>query len=356
MASKYSQLFSILIIAALMQFLAIVVIGEPQVPCYFIFGDSLVDVGNTNEFVKAEKANYPPYGIDFPKGVTGRFTNGLTVPDMIGKLLGFPDFIPRYANATDEEIIRGVNYGSAGAGIRNETGRNVGERIIFDKQLLNHEATVSRISLLQRNQTFTNEYIKKCIYLVNVGSDDYVNNYLMPNNYPTSSIYTPDQYATVLIQQYSQQLTTLYNYGARKVVVFGLGPIGCTPLAIATFGTNGKPCSESINNLVKLFNDRLKPLIVDLNNNLSDAKFTYINFSGIAAPLNVVPNYSCCQTTGPDGLCVPNSNPCLVRALTAWFDGTHPSETANKILASRSYIKLSPTDASPYDISQLARL
>ena len=58
--------------------------GVPQVPCYFIFGDSLADNGNNNLLQTKAKANYAPYGIDFPNGPTGRFTNGLTMFDMIG--------------------------------------------------------------------------------------------------------------------------------------------------------------------------------------------------------------------------------------------------------------------------------
>ncbi|KAK1424866.1 hypothetical protein QVD17_20206 [Tagetes erecta] len=212
MASKVHLLFRVLLIAAVMQLHSVIVVGEPQVPCYFLFGDSLVDTGNNNRFVKAEKANYPPYGIDFPQGVTGRFTNGRTAPDIIGQLLGFSNFTPLYSTVTNEEIDKGVNYGSAGAGIREETGRNLGERISFDKQILNHQEIISRLwRLMQDNQTLTNEYIKKCIYIVNIGSDDYVNNYLMPSNYSTSSIFNPDQYATLLIQQYSQQLTALLH-------------------------------------------------------------------------------------------------------------------------------------------------
>lgn len=84
MAFKVGLLFGVLMISALMHFQIRIVIGEPQVPCYFIFGDSLVDSGNNNGFLRAKKANYPPYGIDFPQGATGRFTNGLTVPDVIG--------------------------------------------------------------------------------------------------------------------------------------------------------------------------------------------------------------------------------------------------------------------------------
>ncbi|KAK1424868.1 hypothetical protein QVD17_20208 [Tagetes erecta] len=358
MTSKRNIFFPIPIIVALLQLQIINnVIGEPQVPCYFIFGDSLVDNGNNNRLVTAAKANYPPYGIDFPQGVTGRFTNGLTVADVIGQLLGFPDFIPPYATASNNEISRGVNYGSGGAGIRAESGRNLGDRISLSRQLVNHEAVVSRLSLLQRNRTFTNEQIKKCIYIVNMGSNDYINNYFMPNNYPSSRIYTPDQYATLLIRQYSKQLTTLYRLGARKIAVFGLGFIGCAPAEIAIFGTDGKSCVESINNVTKLFNDKLKPLVDDLNNGLSDARFTFINITSISTPQGGValPNVPCCQVRS-DGQCTPNSIPCSNRLLSVWYDGFHPTEITNRFLASVSYNALSPTDASPYDISQLAKL
>lgn len=64
-----------------------VVIGNPRVPCLFIFGDSLVDNGNNNDLETQAKANYKPYGIDFPEGVSGRFTNGRTIADMIGSFL-----------------------------------------------------------------------------------------------------------------------------------------------------------------------------------------------------------------------------------------------------------------------------
>lgn len=52
----------------------------------FIFGDSLVDVGNNNYIRTLAKANYKPIGVDFGKP-TGRFTNGRTVGDIIGNSL-----------------------------------------------------------------------------------------------------------------------------------------------------------------------------------------------------------------------------------------------------------------------------
>lgn len=45
------------------------VLGAPQVPCFFIFGDSLADNGNNNLLGTLAKVNYAPYGIDYPGGV-----------------------------------------------------------------------------------------------------------------------------------------------------------------------------------------------------------------------------------------------------------------------------------------------
>lgn len=84
MFCQLNLLLSIHIFLVFMYFGVFVVIGEPQIPCYFIFGDSLVDSGNNNQLVTTTKANYPSYGIDFPQGVTGRFTNGRTIDDIIG--------------------------------------------------------------------------------------------------------------------------------------------------------------------------------------------------------------------------------------------------------------------------------
>lgn len=61
------------------------VTSDPIAPCYFIFGDSLVDNGNNNQLNSLARANYFPYGIDFAFGPTGRFSNGRTTVDVIGK-------------------------------------------------------------------------------------------------------------------------------------------------------------------------------------------------------------------------------------------------------------------------------
>uniref|UniRef100_A0A2N9HQD0 GDSL esterase/lipase n=1 Tax=Fagus sylvatica TaxID=28930 RepID=A0A2N9HQD0_FAGSY len=57
-----------------------------KVPAMFVFGDSLVDVGNNNHLhLSLAKADIPHYGLDFPTNKpNGRFTNGMNAADFLG--------------------------------------------------------------------------------------------------------------------------------------------------------------------------------------------------------------------------------------------------------------------------------
>ncbi|KAK4389471.1 GDSL esterase/lipase [Sesamum angolense] len=317
-------------------------LSAPQVPCFFIFGDSLVDSGNNNDLPTLAKVDYPPYGIDFRKGPTGRFTNGGTTADFLGELLGFDDYIPPFATAEGNEIIRGVNYASGSAGIRDETGEQLGVRINLNNQLKNHNVTITRIAGLLGSGT--PELLNKCLYYFVIGSNDYINNYLVPEYYPTSRMYTPEQYATVLVQQYSQHFKTLYGFGARKVAVNGIGPVGCAPAMLAR-GTNGSACVDWMNKAVQLFNDKLKLLVDDFNTNITDAKFLYLSAMDLR-PTELIAlgirflSKPCCKVSNTTGLCIPGETPCPIRALHAFYDAFHPSEIVNRVVAVASYIEL----------------
>lgn len=84
MAGVLPSLLVLIVVASTNTMIGGIVNADPQVPCYFIFGDSLVDNGNNNRLQSLAKANYLPYGIDFNGGPTGRFSNGLTTVDVIG--------------------------------------------------------------------------------------------------------------------------------------------------------------------------------------------------------------------------------------------------------------------------------
>jgi hypothetical protein len=78
-----------LVVPLLVGLLAVVAVAAAPAPAsaaraFFVFGDSLVDNGNNNYLITTARADAPPYGIDYPTHqATGRFSNGLNIPDII---------------------------------------------------------------------------------------------------------------------------------------------------------------------------------------------------------------------------------------------------------------------------------
>ncbi|RDX65403.1 GDSL esterase/lipase, partial [Mucuna pruriens] len=379
MAAKTKPWFLLSVLLLAVNCMQHCVHGESQVPCLFIFGDSLSDNGNNNNLLTTAKSNYVPYGIDFPKGPTGRFTDGKTSIDFISEYLGFAESsIPPYANTGGSDILKGVNYASGAAGIRPETGKlgelnfNAhGANIHLGAQMKNHKDIYSKIADKLGDSEKAKQYLNKCLYYLNIGNNDYINNYFHPI-YPTSRFYTPEQYAKVfynfqfvfrLISQIDVGLC-LYRigkyelhdeFGARKFVLVPAGVIGCTPNAMNTHKTNGS-CVEEMNNAKSMFNDKLRSLVDQFNNKFSaDSKFIFAGStdSSIYNGFSVV-NASCCRTVAHTG-CVPLLPPCQNRTEYAFWDGFHFTEAVNQITAIRSYNGSDPAFTYPMNIMQLVQ-
>lgn len=73
----------------------------------------------------------------------------------------------------------------------------------------------------------------------------------------------------------------MYNNGARKFALIGIGAIGCSPNELAQNSRDGTTCDERINSANRIFNSKLVSLVDYFNQNTRDAKFTYINAYGI---------------------------------------------------------------------------
>ncbi|KAH1128603.1 hypothetical protein AAZX31_06G302700 [Glycine max] len=337
-----------------------------QVPCFYIFGDSLVDNGNNNGILTLARANYRPYGIDFPGGATGRFTNGRTYVDALAQLLGFPTYIAPYSRARGLELLRGANYASGAAGIREETGSNLGAHTSLNEQVANFGNTVQQLRRFFRGDNESlNSYLNKCLFFSGMGSNDYLNNYFMSDFYSTSSDYTVKAFATVLLQDYSRQLSQLYSLGARKVMVTAVGQIGCIPYQLARFHGNNSRCNEKINNAISLFNSGLKKMVQNFNGGqLPGAKFVYLDFyessqdlssNGTSYGFDVI-DKGCCGVGRNNGqiTCLPLQQPCENRQKYLFWDAFHPTELANILLAKATYSSQSYT--YPINIQQLAML
>lgn len=99
-------------------------LANAEVPAIIVFGDSTVDTGNNNAVSTIVKANFPPYGRDFPDGkATGRFSNGRLIPEFISEAYGIRPTIPAYLDPayTITDFATGVCFASAGTGMDNAT-------------------------------------------------------------------------------------------------------------------------------------------------------------------------------------------------------------------------------------------
>ena len=71
----------------------------------------------------------------------------------------------------------------------------------------------------------------------------------------------------------------LYNLGARKFVITGLGVMGCIPSILAQSPVG--QCSDAVNQLVKPFNANVKTMINNLNARLPGSQFIYVNIASM---------------------------------------------------------------------------
>ncbi|KAI8550896.1 hypothetical protein RHMOL_Rhmol06G0143100 [Rhododendron molle] len=186
----------------------------------FVFGSSLVDNGNNNFLqVSMAKADYSPYGIDFPLGPSGRFTNGKNVIDLLGDKLKLGYYIPPFTNPSTKgtKVVHGVNYASGGSGILDDTGSLAGQVISLSQQMRNFEE-VTLPDLNAQQGCSSRESLPNYLFVVGTGGNDYSFNYFLRKS--SSSNYTTslEAFTSNLITKLSGQLKMmkiLSNYKLR---------------------------------------------------------------------------------------------------------------------------------------------
>lgn len=321
-----------------------------QLGASYVFGDSLVDAGNNNYLQTLSKADVSPNGIDFkPSGgnPTGRFTNGRTIADIVGEALGVPTYASPYLapNTTGRVILSGVNYASGGGGILNDTGRIFVNRLGMDIQVDYFNITRKQIDDLLGPSQAKDHIMKKSLFSVVIGSNDFLNNYFLPLiSAGTRIADSPDAFVDTMIDHIKFQLTRLYQLDARKFVVSNVGPIGCIPYQKSVNQLQENECVGLPNKLAQQYNAKLKDLLTQLGKDLPGSIFVHANVYDLV--MELVTNYkkygfntastACCGNGGRyAGIipCTPASSLCNDRDKHVFWDAYHPSEAANVLLA-----------------------
>ncbi|XP_062074695.1 GDSL esterase/lipase At5g41890 [Humulus lupulus] len=325
----------------------------------FVFGDSLVDAGNNDYLFTLSKANSPPYGIDFkPSGgrPTGRFTNGRTISDIVGQVLGAKTFPPPYLapNSQDEAVHRGINYASGASGILDETGKIFIGRVPLREQVNYFEQTrVHMVNTMGDNRT--NDLLKKAIFSLTIGSNDILNYFQPSIPFFSHDEITPVMFQDFMVSNLSVQLKRLHELGARKFIVVGVGPLGCIPFTRALNLLPSGKCSEEVNELIRGYNHKLNGLLEHFNKELGPQTiFVYANSYDIF--LNIIHNHlqygfentnePCCGGYFPPFVCFMKGEKdgkmnrsvsvmCDDRSKYVFWDAYHPTEAANLVIANQ---------------------
>ncbi|XWS64792.1 hypothetical protein CRYUN_Cryun05aG0034300 [Craigia yunnanensis] len=338
-SSTFSDFWMVLVF--LLALGSIAPLAEAQ--AFFIFGDSLVDSGNNNYLSTTARADSPPYGIDYPTGIpTGRFSNGLNIPDLIGEQIGLSESPLPYLSPefNGEKLLVGANFASAGVGILNDTGVQFVNILRMYRQLELFQEYKRRLSALTGSRQ-AHQLVNQSLFLITVGGNDFVNNYYLVPYSARSRQYKLPDYVKFLISEYRILLMKLYKQGAHRVLVTGTGPMGCVPAELAMRGTNGG-CSEELQRAASLYNPQLVQMLNGLNRKIGRDVFISANtqkmhndFVSDPRAFGFTTSQIACCGQGPYnglGLCTQLSNLCPDRALYAFWDPFHPSEKANRLI------------------------
>ncbi|KAH7690164.1 GDSL lipase/esterase protein [Dioscorea alata] len=315
----------------------------PTPPALYVYGDSLVDVGNNNYLPNpAFKANFPFQGIDYPGSIpTGRFGNGYIGPDYLAKYMGFLQSQPPYLSITNEnQTLRGVNFGSGGSGILNSTGLGT---ISLARQVMYFQEVASNLSRRVGNLT-AKKLLAKSICYISSGSNDIFAYFL---TYGLLNKTTNDQFIATLVKTLKTHLTTLYNSGARKIIILGTAGLGCTPVMRSLLFPISGDCSKDLNNLSIQFKNETRALLQNLTPTLSGLRYVFIDAYEMDSLIRANAHQygfteltnACCGLGRFNGQapCTPISNLCSNRDNHYSWDLVHPTRALAKLISNMSY-------------------
>ncbi|AQK76111.1 GDSL esterase/lipase LTL1 [Zea mays] len=147
-----------------------------------------------------------------------------------------------------------------------------------------------------------------------------------------------------LLSEYAQVLARLHDLGARRVLVQGVGPIGCVPAELALHSADGA-CDPELQRAAEMYNPRLMALLADLNARLGaggDPVFVGVNTHRIHNDFIDDPRAygfqtateACCGQGRFNGLglCTVMSSLCADRDAYVFWDNFHPTERANRLI------------------------
>lgn len=120
-----------------------------------------------------------------------------------------------------------------------------------------------------------NEIIKEALYLVSLGTNDFLENYY---TVPRRRLqFTIQQYEDFILELAGNFIGEIYKLGVRKISFTGLPPMGCLPLERATNVMSNFDCVEKYNFVAMEFNYKLEGFVWEMNKLLPSLAMVFSN-------------------------------------------------------------------------------
>ncbi|KAI3913588.1 hypothetical protein MKW92_043244 [Papaver armeniacum] len=302
----------------------------------YAFGDSYTDTGNTKSGPDGpagfNHVSSPPYGMTFFRKPTNRYSDGRLVIDFVTEFSFLPYLTP-YLNRDKSDTSHGINFAQnvtfyvPNASINVQLGwfQNILESHGCRRQVINNKMVMS----------------KEC---TEIGANDYA--------YIIGSSVTRETIQTLAISRVTGVLKELLEMGAKNLVVEGLPPTGCLPLALTLAPTDDRDdigCVGSANKQSYNHNTQLQANLQSLKKQYPQSMISYADY--FAAHRTVMKNtnkygfkeaFKCCCGSGAEpynfDLFVPCGSPSASKACKHPYqrinwDGVHLTEGMYKVVA-----------------------
>ncbi|WJX53428.1 hypothetical protein P8452_39420 [Trifolium repens] len=275
--------------------------------------------------------------------------------------LGLP-YLSAYLDSVGSNFSHGVNFATAGSTIRpqNTTKSHSGySPISLDVQLVQYSDFKTRSILIRKKGGMfkkllpKEEYFSKALYTFDIGQNDLTVGYKLNMTTEQVKAYIPD-----VLGQFSNVIKSVYKEGARSFWIHNTGPLGCLPYMLDGYPMSAAQidkfgCATPFNEVAQYFNQKLKEIVVQLREELSEATIVYVDVytvkytlishaqkygfeNGVIACCGHGGKYNfnnterCGATKIVNGEKIVIANSCKDPSVKIIWDGIHYTEAANK--------------------------
>lgn len=318
----------------------------------YAFGDSFTDTGNTKSTSGPNGFRYvsnPPYGMTFFHRPTNRYSDGRLVIDFVAQALSLP-YLPPYLNSK-ADLSNGVNFAVAGSTainydffVKNNltldiTPQSIQTELLWFNKFLESQGCKGEMTRRECNQVFNDALI----WVGEIGVNDYA--------YTIGSSVTSTTIQALAIKSHTGFLEAILKKGAKYVLVQGLPPTGCLPLAMTLAPENDRDdigCVGSVNKQTYNHNTVLQTKLQSLRVQFPQAVILYADYWNVyhtimknAKKYGFKEPFKACCGSGEEpynfnvftACGSPNTTSCANPSLYINWDGVHLTEAMYKVVS-----------------------